>query len=190
MNLLSLKDFAVRRLRATHPAFKGTRVLARGTFCVVFETPDPTRVLKLTVDRAHSSYLADGICDDEQYRPRVLADHGDVGELESGLELRLFEVERLQKIAPATVTSRLARQLIKLVNKQNRFPEDLSSHEFITAPLANFLGRLNWFADNYKVELDLHMANFMQRTDGTLVFSDPVYDRVMFARESRKLYRH
>lgn len=186
MNILSLNDWAVRRLRTTHPAFAGTKLLARGTFCAVFAMPDPTRVLKLTTDPAHASYLTDGLAPEGEYKPQVLADYGNVGETEHGLVLYLFEVERLGKLQPGSPARRLAGQLLRYLRTERRWPEESDEMPGMPAPMGPFLRSLNWLIDNYPMKADPKLDNFMQRADGTLVLSDPVYDAGLYDREGRR----
>lgn len=189
MNILDLTDFNVKNLRATHPSFKGTRLLARGSFCAVFETPDPARVLKLTTDLMHVCYLTDEISPQGEYKPQVLAQHDIDVETGNGLTLYLLEVERLQKVQAGSPAKKLATRVMRFHEEHNRFPEKLTDVEGMTAPLARFLEQMNWFVGNYEVRPDLKMDNFMQRADGTMVMSDPVYDYRLQAREFQRLRR-
>ena len=188
MKILKLTDLNVRHLRATHPAFAGTRLLARGTFCAVFEMSDTSRVLKLTTDRAHANYLTDCLSPQGEYKPEVLKTHDIDVETEHGLPLYLFEVERLQKVPAGSPAKKLASRLMRFCDEHAHFPEKLTDIEGMTASLAQFLKELNWFIANYDVKADLKMDNFMQRADGTLVMSDPVFDSKLLHQEYQRQY--
>lgn len=189
MKILKLTDLNVRHLRATHPAFAGTRLLARGSFCAVFEMQDPNRVLKLTTDRAHANYLTDWLSPQGAYKPEVLTVHSIDAETEGGLSLYLFEVERLQKVQAGSPAKKLASRLMRFCKENARFPEKLTDIKGLNDSLAQFLRELNWFVANYDVKTDLKMDNFMQRTDGTLVISDPVFDFALQDQEFQRLRR-
>jgi hypothetical protein len=189
MNILNLNDWNVKRLRATHPAFAGTRLLARGSFCAVFTMPDPTRVLKLTTDATHIGYLTDGLAPQGAYKPQVLAEHDVDVETSHGLSLYLLEVERLQKVQPGSPAKKLAGRLMRYFKEHERLPDEPGEVEGLTAPLARFLDQLNWFFTNYRARPDLKLDNFMQRDDGTLVLSDPVFDHRLQQREFERRRR-
>lgn len=180
MLVMSLKDPAVASVRRTHPLLRGTRVLGRGSFCVVFETAQTDRVLKLTTDRAHVDYLLDGCSPQGEHKPRVLADHEEVGTTSRGLPMYLLEVERLQRIKRGTPNGTLAQRIVRFADKHRHFPDELRDVPALTSALADFMGVLNIFISNFSYMRDAKFDNFMQRADGTLVFSDPVYDHSLF----------
>jgi len=175
-NVLCLSDPVVKQLRREHPAFKGTRLLKRGMFCGVFSMPSPDRVLKLTTDRSHSGYLTDWCAPKGDYKPMVLEDYGQVAETQAGdLPLHLLEVERLFPVRRGSPNAKLVTRLIKFTDRMPNFPEDLSGLDVAPA-LKMFLEELTWFIGNYDCKLDTGRNNFMERADGTLVFSDPTFD--------------
>lgn len=179
MRILNLNDIAVKRLRQTLPCFKNTRVLARGTFCVVFDMPDKSRVLKLTTDRVHYAYLTDNMSPGGSYKPLVLEDHGMVGEtIKGSLALYLVEVERLQPIPSNTDNSRLVRRMVRYARSKGSraYPSCTTQVKGLSDTLAEFCGELNNFVGNFGCSIDPVFNNFMERADGTLVMSDPVYD--------------
>jgi hypothetical protein len=189
MNILDLADLNVKALRATHPAFAGTKLLARGGFCAVFTMPDPARVLKLTTDKQHVCYLTDGIAPQGEHKPQVLVEHDIDTETKNGLNLYLLEVERLQKIQAGSPAKKLATRMMRFYKEHRRLPQGLADIEGMTPSLAQFLQDLTWFVTNYEARLDLKMDNFMQRADGTLVMSDPVFDHLLQEREFQRLRR-
>lgn len=189
MYILDLADRNVKALRATHPAFAGTKLFARGGFCAVFSMPDPTRVLKLTTDQQHVSYLTDGIAPQGEHKPLVLAEHDIEVETKNGLALYLLEVERLQKTQPGSPARKLATGLIRFYKQNRRLPLAYSDVDGLTPALLRFMEDLTWFVTNYQARLDLKMDNFMQRADGTLVMSDPVFDHLLQEREFQRVRR-
>lgn len=189
MHILDLADRKVKALRAAHPAFAGTKLLARGGFCAVFAMPDPTRVLKLTTDKQHVSYLTDGIAPQGAHKPQVLVEHDIDAETETGLTLYLLEVERLQKTQVGSQARKLASWLIRFYKEHRRLPSALPSIDGFTPALLRFCEDLTWFVTNYEARFDLKMDNFMQRADGTLVMSDPVFDHLLQEREFQRVRR-
>jgi hypothetical protein len=191
MKVLYLKDWGVERVRRTLPCFANTKLLARGSFGAVFETADPNRVLKLTTDEKHYAYLTDGLAPQGCYKPVVLVDHGEVGETEDGLTLYLVEMERLQKVRTGTENGRLTRRIVNYVgaHAQSAFPETTTAVRGLPAALAGFLEDLNTFISNFACAADAHWGNFMERMDGTLVVSDPVYDKPLLDRKRREYFR-
>jgi hypothetical protein len=181
-NVISLKDFAVARLRYSHPAFKGTKLLARGSFSGVYSMPQTDRVLKLTTDSRHMSYLTDIASPAGIHKPRVLNNHGQVGNTEDNLALYLVEVEKLKAVRRGTENGLLARRVIRFVSSERRYPEDIRDIPGLTPTLVQFMEQLNWFIANYDCKADACWGNFMERDDGTFVLSDPVFDHRLFNR--------
>lgn len=105
--------------------------------------------------------------------------------------LYLFEVEKLEKIAKGENRS-LALNLTYELRRKLALLEYGSSVRGATAKIlielskelpqlqntpsiANYFEKLNQFVGNYgDAFYDIHAANLMQRSDGTVVFSDPV----------------
>jgi hypothetical protein len=189
MKILDLADINVKALRAAHPAFAGTKLLARGGFCAVFAMPDPTRVLKLTTDKQHVCYLTDYIAPQGAYKPVVFKEHDIDVETKNGLTLYLLEVERLQKVQAGSPARRLATRIIRFYREHRRLPQSLSDIDTLPLTLATFLEELQSFVLDYEARLDIKMDNFMQRADGTLIMSDPVFDHLLQEREFRRLCR-
>jgi hypothetical protein len=191
MYVLSLKDWKVALLRRTLPCFANTRTLARGTFSAVFETPDPTRVLKLTTDASHYSYLTDGCSPTGPHKPVVLVDHGDIGETSEGLTLYLVELERLQKVRVGTQNGLLTRRIVRYTDNapDRRYPEDTEAIANIPESLCEFFEELNHFIFNFAYCPDVLWSNFMERADGTLVVNDPVFDNKLLLKTSKERYQ-
>lgn len=184
-NVISLKDFKVQRLRHQHPAFKNTKFLARGSFCGVYSMLQPDRVLKLTVDSCHIAYLTDGCAPTGIHKPELLKDYGPVGTTEDGLDLYLVEVEKLYPVRRGTENGLLAHRIVRFVDRSGRYPQGLEDIPGLTPSLVEFMTLLNQFIGNYGCHSDARLANFMEREDGTLVLSDPVFDRELFLKNPR-----
>ena len=184
MLVLKLNDWRVQALRRTHPRLVHAKTLARGTFGAVFTTPNPDRVLKLTVDKSHRDYLVDGLSPEGVYKPIVTEDFNEVGETTEGDTLYLFEMERLQHLKRGTRNGLLAHRITRYVDSHGRCPSEPVKDWGLTPDLLNFMSSLNKFADNFCYRRDFHWKNFMERpSDGTLVFSDPVFDQEMHLRK-------
>jgi len=188
MLVLNLKDPVVRRIRATLPIFANTRLLARGTFCAVFETSSPDRVLKLTTDRSHYAYLTDGLAPEGPYKPQVLENHGYLEDTWTGAPLYLLEVERLRPVTPRTENSRLARRIVAYTDGEGegQYPTQPGQVKGLTEPLAMFCEEVNYFTSNFDCVTDPRVGNFMERNDGTLVMSDPVFDHKLLRKLGRQ----
>lgn len=184
-NVICLRDSAVQRLRLVHPAFRGTKFLARGSFSAVYSTPQPNRVLKLTTDSSHMSYLTEGCAPSGVHKPRVLQNYGHVGTTEKDLALYLVEVEKLLPVRRGTINGLLARRIIRYARKNSMYPEELGDAPDLTRSLVDFMTDLNWFIANYDCHPDAKWTNFMERADGTLVFNDPVFARNLYLRVAR-----
>lgn len=105
--------------------------------------------------------------------------------------LYLFEVERLEKISKGNnrsialnLTFELRNRLAEMKHDESvrgatakilmEMGQDLPNLKQITT-LPAYFEKLNNFVANYKNAFyDIHAANLMQRSDGTIVFSDPV----------------
>lgn len=188
MLVLNLKDPVVKRIRATHPSFANTRMLARGTFCAVFETSNPDRVLKLTADRSHYAYLTDGLAPEGPHKPLVLENHGYLDDTLSGAPLYLVEVERLRPVTPRTENSRLTRRIVAYACKDEdgQYPTQIDQVKGLSEPLAQFCEDVNCFTSNFDCITDPRYGNFMERNDGTLVMSDPVFDFKLLRKMERQ----
>ncbi len=189
MLVLKLNEPRVRHIRTTHPLLRKSKLIARGTFGAVYESKNPDRVLKLTVDVAHRDYLADQVVAGP-HRPVVHEDYEEVGTTQAGDDLYLFELERLRPLQPRTANVRLARAIIACHERDKRLPVvPLTGHN-ASDELLDFMLRLNWFIANYGHRPDMHLKNFMERpSDGALVFSDPVFDYPML-RKARQAACH
>ncbi|MEX3984312.1 hypothetical protein AB4Y45_35735 [Paraburkholderia sp. EG287A] len=175
--------------------------IGKGSFASVFATAgDSETVSKVTTDMYSYHLLADGVwhlirSDVEAHFPRLIEDHGDVGE-SRGLTAYLVEVERLYPVSTTEHRRRIdgwAREYEALHRKSThsnlakRF--HLASLEFCKLlaeredePFRNVFEALFQFFRNYGGALDLKRSNFMCRADGTLVWNDVVFDIKTFTR--------
>ncbi len=178
--LLKLRDWGVMRARSRHPALKGKRALARGTFCAVFEGSTPSTVYKLTLDRSHYAYMTDGLSPSGDFKPRLIEDFGTIGQTTSGLELYLLEVERLEKLPRGNSAAQVIRRVVKHYRNSGykELPCEPGDVKGLDGKLARFLCQLNWFIQNFGYTFDGKVGNnFLYRPeDGHLVVSDPVFD--------------
>lgn len=196
-NILIHSEAGVRAARR-HPALKGLRHLARGTFCSVYDKGDT--VLKLTCDRIQYAFSAEGLAPTGPYFPRLIKDYGLVGETRVGLPIYLMEMEKLDKMrgAPAE-TRKLARELMRetealyLTNYHHtrlakvrevdraRYASVATLQEVVdestTLPgdMCEALDEVRQFISNYDAGMDMHTGNLMRRGD-QLVLNDVVCD--------------
>lgn len=195
MAVLSLKDWKVAHVRNSNPLILGKKVLGKGQFCQVFEGNNPDRVFKLTADHFHVEYLLDPHSPKGLFKPVVYEDHGIVAETSLGADVWLLEVERLYPLARGSENYRLAKALEHFWESMSyeRLPEEddvghktlQSVQRLLSDELLEYMTEVNYFTHNFCCKLDMHVKNFMQRTDGTLIFSDPVLDRVLLDESTR-----
>jgi len=186
MHILSLKDENVQQLRAHHPALQSKKLVGRGVFGAVFEAADPSRVLKLTTDFKHINYLIDGRAPKGPYKPVVFEYFGPVGETSNGETLYLIEIERLHRLRRGTHNGRMAQRITRFFRKNDVFPERSKYLPDLTAEMAEFMYDLNCFFIRFSCAGDPGWSNFMERPDGTLVFSDPICDDRLLAQAQWK----
>lgn len=188
VSALSLHDPYVRSFVRRDERLRSAKVLGKGSFCRVLESSDPNRVFKLTTDRAHVAYLVDRLAPQGLFKPVVHADHGIVFRTRDDVDVHLLEIERLQKVHRGTPNGQLVRRICSFVNRnrralpEERLPTPEDKLEWLPAELAEFMAEVNDFCWNFDCRMDVHWGNFMERADGTLVLSDPVYDYQLFCR--------
>jgi hypothetical protein len=195
MAVLSLKDWKVKHVRKSNPLISGKKVLGKGQFCQVFESNNPDRVFKLTADHFHVEYLLDSYSPKGRFKPVVHEDHGIVAETNLGADVWLLEVERLYPLTRGSDNYRLAKALEyfwestsfeRLPEKSDVAHETLKSvQRLLSDELLEYMAEVNGFTYNFCCKLDIHLKNFMQRTDGTLIFSDPVLDTILLDESKR-----
>lgn len=171
-----------------HPLLDGLRELGRGESSIVLDAGDGERVFKVVSSPADYYYLA---ADDRPtgiHFPRLYKDHGVIGKASNGFSFRLLEIERLQPVcgeaeALGHVLSKaywegcekwanlgVNRGRLALYHIAQEPPPELP------ASLIQAISALSDFIEGYPVQPDiLNPHNLMMRTDGTLVFSDPVF---------------
>jgi hypothetical protein len=193
MKILHLDDYGVAAVRR-NPALRGKKVLARGTFGAIFDGSRPDTVFKLTLDGMHHAYLTDGCFGPSgPHAPLVVEDVGDVGETSKGETLYLVELERLTAMPRACAERRLVTKAMRHVlgKGEGKLPEDDAALPGLPASLAEFFAQVNNFALNFACHVDGAVGNnYMLRPgDGTLVASDPVYDRRLVMRHESGRHR-
>lgn len=178
--VLSLADPRVRAFVRTDERLRAAKVVGKGKFCRVYETPDPNRVLKLIADYAHVYYLVDRLSPQGIFKPIVHEDYSVVCTTADGVDVQLLEVERLQKVRRGTPNGRLVRRILDFAQHYSWLP----THRewWLPKDLGEFMQEVNEFSINFDCKLDLHWANFMERPDGTLILNDPVLDYRTFSR--------
>lgn len=160
-----------------------------GFFAAVFDHTENT-VLKLTSCKLSYGYLTDYCAPQGSYAPKVLNDFGSVAQLSrGGGELYLLEIERLFPVKRGK--SPLYGQALKLRrfvdkaldNSERIFPSEWMEkykkklQGIDTFALGQFADSLMWLVQNYEnVALDLSSQNIMARSNGELVFNDPVFN--------------
>lgn len=195
--ILRLDDRGVRSL-LKHPLLADKKIIGRGTFSAVFEN-DNGGVSKLTADGINYDLFNSFMAVEGVHFPRVTNSHNDVGEIKFNGDFHpiyLYEMERLQKLKPDTESKRVAKCLSKdcvplsLIgpNKATYFEkfESIAEKWAVGFPsLHAALMELSQFASNYdNAEIDIHMANVMQRANGELVLVDPLCDWTMLRKHS------
>ncbi|MBS0367872.1 MAG: hypothetical protein JSS57_01605 [Proteobacteria bacterium] len=171
-----------------HPLLDGRPELGRGESSIVLDAGDGERVYKVVSSPADYYYLA---ADDRPtgiHFPHLYRDHGVVGKASNGYSFRLLEIERLEPISgPAEAVARIlsdaywqgCEKWANLGVNRGR----LALYHIAQAPppglpasIVQAIAALSDFIEEYPVQPDiLNPHNLMMRTDGTLVFSDPVF---------------
>ncbi len=164
------------------------RMIGRGFFTAVYEL-DEKRVLKITTDRIHYEFL---FADQKPLLsfPTVLKDHGQVGSI-GNFTAWAYEAEKLEGlrgIPNNRVAARIVRDFDRhyLDTRRERGWANFAEASYhaiqrmkddtkLPTWAVDALEHIGDFVSNYdKAIADLHLGNFMQRADGTLVFNDPV----------------
>ena len=172
-----------------HPLLEGKREIGRGEFSIVLDKGDSERVYKIVSSPAdYFLHTADDRPSGDHF-PVVHQDHGIIGRAASGYTFHLLEMEKLYPLQPGSEAAVLALQLIDLYWRACQQWRQLGTemgrialHHVAVSPLGlapdvqSALKSLADFVDEYQVRPDLlNPDNLMMRTDGTLVFSDPVF---------------
>lgn len=193
------------RAAMCHPALRGKKRIGRGFFAAVYDNGDT--ILKMTCDSRAYEFHCDmgGLhVDGNIHFARVIEDHGCIGH-QGDLRINLMEMEKLEKLAPATPQKKFAKKLERhcakmLMSKQPAFerlhgrvdhsrivPEtlyQLSENEAeYGETMCNAFERLASFSMNYEhVCLDIHSGNIMVRPGtGDIILMDPIADAKLLA---------
>jgi hypothetical protein len=201
---LRLSDFAVKMAR-NHPAIKGKNPIARGCYSAVFEGSKPNTVFKLTIDNFGYWMLN---CYAARVRhhlfPKAVQSFGMVGETKINGEkypIHLFEMEKLNKLERSGEARKQAMAIATTRNKSSLntgkiqigdIPYftllEMAKNTSLSRMVRNALGELATFCSNYPGgKLDMHMGNFMQRKNGSLVITDPLMDLNVFDARTKEL---
>lgn len=191
MSVLALADPKVKALIRKHPLLSASNILGRGSFCLVFKTSDPTRVLKLIADPQHVQYLLDKNLTRSVFRPKVYQNHGTVGNTLAGVPIHLIEVERLYRLRPGEENYALAMHIVRFYERSSKdfLPQTKRQFPCANLRMLEFIRKLNTYKKTKHMSFDMHAANFMQRSDGRIVFSDPFFDKKVMNSQSYSVQR-
>lgn len=173
-----------------HPLLDGKEEIGRGQNSIVLDKGDGERVYKVVCSPA--DYWLHTAKDRPQGKhfPIIYADHGDIGQAQSGYRFYLLEMERLYPLMPESQAAIVAAQLGKAYwegcrrwSQLGRSMGRVAMYHLAKgeAPswdtqLQSAVKALSVFIEEYQLLPDiLKSDNLMVRKDGTLVFSDPVF---------------
>lgn len=177
MSVLSSEDPEIQQLIRGNPLLSHATIIGSGNFCKVFRASKKTRVLKLTADRTHYEYLVDANSPKGIFKPLVYRDMGKIGRTGTDMDVYLVEVERLREIGFGSENEKVIHKLIDFEDKNDRLPVTRKEAPGLPRELLQFMKELNEFTNLGSAHYDLCRRNFMERRNGTLVFSDPVFDQ-------------
>lgn len=186
---LRLDDYAIKQLR-TLPELAGKNPIGRGVFSAVFDGSRPDTVFKLTVDSVGYWFLNCAAARVEgKHFPKVIKNHGDVGEIKVGSDkfpVFLYEIERLSPLKQGSEAKKTASWLVRKQRSINWFGAGAQLKEI--AEVANISRGLKKAIQNVQnftcyydnARMDMQMANFMERRNGDLVITDPLFDVAVY----------
>lgn len=175
-----------------HPLLANRRELGRGENTIVLEgdtVQGQQRVFKLlTCPTDYAYYTAEDRPQGPHF-PRVFADHGIVGMSSRGHPFHIVEVERLYPLPETSEAAKLAGRIsssyFEACLMWRNLAKDMGRialYHLAVTPMGwtdamqESLRALETFTEGYGALPDLIKAdNLMMRSDGTLVFSDPVF---------------
>lgn len=194
MRALKLNDWAVKDAMR-RPELTGKKPIARGTFSAVFEGSRPDTVFKMTVDSVGYWLLnCQAARVEGRHFPTVVKNHRDIGETAVGgkkFPIYLFEMERLTKLQIGSAARKTALKISKAVGwgTASQALKWLADADGLSETLREAVLDVQQFANYYEnAHLDMHMANFMQRPDGELVITDPLFDNEVYRATYRATY--
>lgn len=197
MTILNPKHRGVRQAIAECGLDK-LPLLGKGWFCMAFD--NGKTVLKLTCDSVQASYYTDRLRPEGRYFPRLVKDHGVVGE-QYEYNLHLIEMEKLQAFGKRaacpdrawgyrkTLLDLQIEYKAKLMDRHWHIknPADyhrnlsadvlyeMSCDERLTDGLQEACGQLSMFVSNFDAAMDFKPSNFMLRGK-TIVLNDVMAD--------------
>lgn len=182
-----------------HPQLLGKIPIHRGVFSAIFDDKWNT-VLKLTADGASYAMLNGKVRVKNRHFPQVHKDYREVGEMVIAnyrLPLFLYEVEKLQPLQKNSIERNMAYRLGTMQRKWTyedycgnessiSTVHEMSMDEKIPVTIREALAELRDFIKTSpNNRLDMHLGNFMQRANGELVITDPIFDA--FARNAGRV---
>lgn len=209
MRILNLNDVSIKAVCSKFNLTPKNRI-GRGTFATV-HTASEKSVRKLTLDDSTMMFLR--FFSDVPGLPRVIEDHGYVGEISTGDALYLIEMERLVPLAASDLEMRrLAGQVVKAARKIYSTANStygrgvsnvtvleksslttasaLSRDRTLPKHVRDAFGRVYNFLDDYRdcgYGIDIHRGNLMARGK-RLVLSDVVFNAEMLDKALRVTY--
>lgn len=198
---LRLDCWDVKQILNSHPDLKGKKPIARGCFSAVFEGTRPNTVIKVTMDDIGYYMLNDGMFGIRgKHFPKVIKNHGEIGSIHRrgrNFSIYAFEMEKLEKLQTGSDARKIARKTyhatgdaLRSAGYSNQCYDVLC---FLKVPgiqrsLRNAINQLRDFANYFNHgAIDMHMGNFMQRKDGTLVITDPIANMVIYKQITGRL---
>lgn len=192
MRVLNFRSKEVQQALA-HPLLSGRKLLARGSFSAVYELDN--NVAKVTIDTS-SVQLLRSAKNAYPALPKLIRDRGTIGQMSTGREIVLLELERLYTLSRNDAVYRRASVIRKIMAaeiskvwfagmKKDMDYEKVFSHALpalidvpgITVDLIRALRFVACSTRNQNYGLDLHMRNWMYRGAGKeLVLADPIAD--------------
>lgn len=142
--------------------------------------------MKLTSDESHLTYLTHKASPRSIHKPILYENFGVIGETKWGGSLYLLELERLRRIRCGSANAEIVRRVAEFSQEEQHVAVGCSRGYWLPRPkdfipglpvtLAKFFEELERFNDSCgNAEIDNEgRNNFMERADGTLVFSDPL----------------
>lgn len=175
-----------------HPLLSGRQEIGRGENTIVLDgdvVDGQARVFKVLSSPTDYAYYTAPDRPTGRHFPVVYADHGTVGRSSRGFPFHIVEVEKLYPL-PGTgdateLASRISTSYFDACMIWRNLAQDMGRialHHLVVTPMGwtdavqQSLKALEGFSGEYGALPDLIKAdNLMMRSDGTLVFSDPVF---------------
>ena len=174
-------------------------LIGKGSFASVYAADGDDTVTKITLDQISYALLADGYWlsvrePAEAFFPKLIQDFGAVG-TQNESSVYAVELERLKPVSGANrkkvlswtrqfdaVSSSKGYRLLSPLAKEicANFCYEMAERE---TECSSAFSALADFVINFDCNLDFKPSNFMERSDGSLVFNDVVFDGKAYMRE-------